>query len=97
MTDQNQDINNENLTDLEQKNNAENLENTVEELSKELVQSDAMYKDVLDGMLHVVNIVDEALTIIWANKTAIEKWGDIVGKKCCESTLFLNLMKVGLV
>jgi PAS domain S-box-containing protein len=82
MPSQNPDLNKDSETDLQLKEYTENLENTVEELSKELAQSELMYKDVLNEMLHVVNIIDEDLTIIWANKTAIEEWGDIVGKKC---------------
>jgi PAS domain S-box-containing protein len=74
MPNQNHDLTHVNYT----------LESTVEELSKELAQPETMYRDVLNGMPHVVNIIDGDLIIIWANRTAIEQWGDIAGKKCYE-------------
>lgn len=51
------------------------------EFSKK-IQSEVIYKKILNEMPYLINIIDLDLKIIWANTAALENWGNITGKKC---------------
>ncbi|WP_287587146.1 PAS domain S-box protein [Candidatus Borrarchaeum sp.] len=66
MIDQNQDIS--------------KLEIVEDKLTK-VFRSKVMYEHILNGVTHLIIIIDDTLNLIWANKAAVEKCGDIIGKK----------------
>jgi len=55
---------------------------TVDVGISKIFQSEVIYKEILNQLPYLINIIDLDLNIIWANTAARENWGDITGKKC---------------
>ncbi|WP_287587719.1 PAS domain S-box protein, partial [Candidatus Borrarchaeum sp.] len=76
------DITERKKLERELKNYTENLENIVEERTKELKEAEAKQQAVLKGIGDLITIQNKELDIIWANQPIKEHWGSVVGKKC---------------
>lgn len=74
----------------ELKSYTDKLEKQLEKFSSEVIELQEKHQATLNSINDAIVIMDNNLNITWANKVAVEQYGNILGKKCYEAFEWLN-------
>ncbi|MBN2018324.1 MAG: PAS domain-containing protein [Candidatus Cloacimonetes bacterium] len=66
------------------------LEKQLEKFRSEIIELQEKQQAILNNINDVIIVMDNNLNITWANRIAVEQYGDILGKKCYESFEWLG-------